>query len=91
MMGAKQGKLMIWKNLIVFAALIWFTTSYAVEPVVAEDMDDALQQKYEAPHAQKEQKRSVAQQGKFEEKTTAEEPDMAYWRWSDDSVQVPKD
>lgn len=83
MMGAKQGKLMMWKNLLVFIALSWLTVSQAVEPVVAEDMDDALHQKYEAPHVQKEQKRSVAQQGKLErEPTPADEADVNYWRWS---------
>jgi len=84
---------MVWKNIVVLAGLMWFTHSYAIHPVVGEDMNDALQHKYEAPHAQKAQKRGVAAQGKqpFSE---AKEQDAAvkYWRWSDDAPAVgPRD
>lgn len=78
---------MVWKNLVVLAGLVWFTQAYAAQPVIGEDIDEALQHKYEAPHSQKEVKRDVAQQGKSPAAVTEEqEPEVKYWRWSDESA-----
>lgn len=78
---------MVWKNLVVLAGLVWFAQSHAAQPVIGEDIDEALQHKYEAPQVQKVQKRDVAQQGKSPAALTKEqEPDVEYWRWSDDSA-----
>ena len=83
---------MIWKNIVVLAGLVWFTQSYAAHPVVGEDMDDALQHKYEAPHAQKAQKRGVAAQGKPPTSEVKEqEADVKYWRWSEQGAPQSKD
>ena len=78
---------MVWKNLVVLAGLVWFAQAHSAQPVIGEDIDEALQHKYEAPQAQKEQKRDVAQQGKSPAAVTEEqEPEVEYWRWSDDSA-----
>lgn len=84
---------MVWKNLIILAGLAWFAEAQAAQPVIGEDIDEALQHKYEAPQGQKEQKRDVAQQGKSAAKVTEEqEPEVKYWRWSEDSANSrPRD
>jgi hypothetical protein len=76
---------MLWKNLVVLAGLVWFANAQAAQPVVEESIDDALAQKYEAPTAQKEQQRGVAQQGKTpaSEKEPDEGTEVKYWRWSE--------
>ena len=85
--GVNQGMVMVWKNLVVLAGLVWFAQAHAAQPVIGEDIDEALQHKYEAPQVQKEQKRGVAQQGKSPAAVTEEqEPEVKYWRWSDDSL-----
>ena len=78
---------MVWKNLVVLAGLVWLAQAQAAQPVIGEDIDEALQHKYEAPQGQKVQKRDVAQQGKSPAAVTEEqETEVKYWRWSDDSA-----
>jgi hypothetical protein len=75
---------MIWKNLMVLAGLIWFTASYAAHPVVAESIDDALQQKHEEPSAQKVRQRGVAEEADREMASEPkEEQPMKYWRYEE--------
>ena len=79
---------MLWKNLIVLAGLVWFTTTYAAHPIQSEDMDDALQQKYETPVVKHNAVRGVAQQPEERDPASEAKPvdqqEMKYWRWSDD-------
>lgn len=83
---------MVWKNLVVLAGLVWFAQAHAAQPVIGEDIDEALSHKYEAPHSQKEAKRDVAQQGKSPAAVTEEqEPEVKYWRWSEQSAPQTKD
>ncbi len=75
---------MLVKNLIVLAGLIWFTASYAKDPVMGEDIDDALVQKYEEPVVRKNQNRDVAQEKK--KAAPAEEasaPELKYWKYQE--------
>jgi len=83
---------MLWKNLVVLAGLVWFAQAHAAQPVIGEDIDDALAQKYEAPAAQKEQQRGVAQQGKApaSEKEPNDKDDVKYWRWAE-PASLPRD
>lgn len=75
---------MLFKNLMVLAGLVWFTAVYAAEPVVAESIDDALQQKHEAPSVRKERVRGVAEEGDRDVASEpTEEAPMKYWRYQE--------
>lgn len=75
---------MLFKNLMVLAGLIWFTAAYAAEPVVAESIDDALQQKHETPSVQKERVRGVAEESDRDVASEpTEETPMKYWRYQE--------
>ncbi len=76
---------MLLKNLIVLAGLIWFTASYAKDPIMGEDIDDALVQKFEEPVVRKNQNRDVAQAKKKAapaEEATA--PELKYWKYQEE-------
>ena len=76
---------MLWKNLLMLVLISWMSASYSAHPIVAEDMGDALIQKYEEPSVQKEQVRKIAEEGDAPiEISEPQEVQMKYWRWSDD-------
>lgn len=75
---------MILKNVMILAMITWMGASYGAHPIVAEDMGDALVQKYEEPSVQKKQVRTIAEEGKKPSEISGpQEVEMKYWRWSE--------
>jgi hypothetical protein len=71
---------MLWKNLMFLVAFAWLSTNVAFSKVVAENVDDAISHKYQAPHAQKAPKREVAAQRPGQPREVASEVELKYWQ-----------
>lgn len=78
---------MLWKHLVVLAALAWAASSYA--KVVKESLDDAFVQKIERGATSKPSKRGVANSnGDHVAELDAPKEDLQYWNW-EESADAP--